>query len=227
MKYSIGIVTFENRFESYFKPLIKKIKNSRPDIEITVCINGQYKKPFNQTYLKEVLHFNSTFSNIFPQVFTKFNSLAKLWNRLVLNSTENLVLILNDDIDIDETFFDLIEKEENVFENKLVLFNGIFSHFFIDRNLLQSLNWFDERFLGVGKEDRDIQQKVKCYNIMTPLIRSKHRETSIPIENMKTYGEKYTKFNESVFSEKYDKNNLPESIQYPYYKFEQENYIKL
>ena len=44
MKYSIGIVTFENRFESYFKPLIEKIKSSRPDIEITVCINGQYKK---------------------------------------------------------------------------------------------------------------------------------------------------------------------------------------
>lgn len=227
MNYSIGIVTFEKRFEEYFKPLIRTIKKVRPDIEITVCVNGQYKQPFNQKYLKELLSFCSEYSNIYPQVFTRFNSLAKLWNRTVLNSSSDLVFILNDDVEIDENFFNFVEQDTESYRDKLVLFNGIFSHFFIDRNLLQRVNWFDERYLGVGKEDRDIQKKIRWYNIDTPMIKSKHIETSIPIENMETYAEKYTKFNETTFSNKWDRNLLPESIQYPYFNFEQQNYDKL
>jgi GR25 family glycosyltransferase involved in LPS biosynthesis len=241
MKYSIGIITFEKRFDKYFKPLVNKIKECRPDIEIIVCVNGQYKQSFNQTYLKEVLNFCSKHSNVFPQVFTRFNSLAKLWNRVILNSTNELVLVLNDDVVIKEGFFDFIEQKNN-FYWKLVLFNSTFEHFFIDRNFLQSLNWFDERFLGVGREDRDIQRKIGYdlienpdYNIKTSLIESKHIETNIPIENMVNHSfmgengfiKKYSKFNHTIFDQKWKQNVLPEDTQYPYYKYEQKHYDKL
>ena len=116
-----------------------------------------------------------------------------MWNRVILNSTNELVLVLNDDVVIKEGFFDFIEQKNN-FYWKLVLFNSTFEHFFIDRNFLQSLNWFDERFLGVGREDRDIQRKIGYdlienpdYNIKTSLNESKHNETNIPIENMVNY----------------------------------------
>lgn len=222
-KYSIGIVTYEKRFEEYFKPLIKDIKKFRPNIEITVCINGEYKQEFNQDYLQRLLAFVSQYPSIYPQVFTKFNSLAKLWNRTILNSTNNLVLVLNDDVKIKEGFFDLIDYNLENFEKKLTLFNGIFSHFIVDRNYLKSLNWFDERFLGIGKEDRDIQQKAEHFTAPTNLIYSYHEETIKPISKMKEYGGKYTKFNETFFYEKWNKNIHPEILQYPYYDFEIEN----
>lgn len=222
-KYSIGIVTFEKRFEEYFKPLIKSIKNYRPDIEITVCVNGEHKKDFNQAYLKDILNFLSNYSKIYPQIFTEFNSLAKLWNRVILNSTNNLVLVLNDDVRIEEGFFDLVESNISSFKNKLTLINGIFSHFIIDRQYLSTLNWFDERFLGVGKEDRDIQQKTVQFDLNTNLIYSYHIETTKPIHEMKVYGNKYSKFNENFYFEKWGNKIHPEYTQYPYFNFELNN----
>tara|TARA_R110000868_G_C10866249_1_gene761905 strand:- start:150 stop:860 length:711 start_codon:yes stop_codon:yes gene_type:complete len=226
-QYSIGIVTFEKRFETYFKPLLSSIKKYRPDIEITVCVNGEYKNKTNQEYSKQILSFCSEYSNVYPQLYIKFNSLAKLWNRAVINSTNNLVLVLNDDIQVTEEFFDLLDSLVPKCKGKITLFNRIFSHFVVDRELLNELNWFDERFLGVGKEDRDIQQKIQCHNITTPTIDSRHIETTQPIPNMKTYGGKYTKFNDIFFTAKHHEKKEPEQLQYPYYSFEVENYDKL
>jgi len=223
-KYSIGIVTYEKRFKNYFIPLIESIKRYRPNVEITVCINGEYKKEFNQDYLQQILKYVSLYPFIYPQVFTKFTSLAKLWNRAILNSTNDLVLVLNDDVEISEEFFDLLDNQIQTFNNSLVLFNGIFSHFIVDRTLLAKVNWFDERFLGVGKEDRDILKKVNHENIDTPYIKSKHFDTSEPISNMKIYGKKYSKFNDDFFKTKWGTNQIEEKTQYPYYDFEVSNY---
>ena len=118
--YSIGIVTYEKRFEKYFIPLIDTIKKYRPQSEITVCINGGYKKEFNQEYLSKILRFISTYPSIYPQVFTKFTSLAKLWNRSILNSTNELVLVLNDDVEISEEFFHILDTQIHSFYNNLV-----------------------------------------------------------------------------------------------------------
>ena len=59
MKYTIGITTFEYRFEKYFKPLLNQIKKHLPDVEVIVYINGQYGKDFNNDYRKNILNFIS------------------------------------------------------------------------------------------------------------------------------------------------------------------------
>lgn len=225
--FSIVIVTYEKRFDTYFKPLLSNIKQNRPEIEVCVCVNGEYKKEFNQTFLSGILNYISRFKKVYPHVYTSFNSLAKLWNRGILNCSNDLILVLNDDVIIDQDFFDFLDNCIDQCEDKLTLLNGIFSHFIIDRNLLASVNWFDERFLGVGKEDRDIQKKLNHYNINTSFIKSFHKETEQEIANMQSYGGKYTKFNNTFFHSKWNSTSVQESIQYPYRNFEKENYDKL
>jgi hypothetical protein len=158
--YSVGIVTFEHRFERFFKPLINKIKELRPNIEIVVAVNGEYKCSFNQKYRKEILNFISEHDNVFPNVYTEFRSLAKLWNNLLINSSNHLVLMLNDDLTItSENFFNTLESIIDSGENFFKI-NGSWSHTLLDRRVVAQLNWFDERFLGVGEEDGDMEWEI-------------------------------------------------------------------
>ena len=41
-KYSIGIVTYINRYDRFFRPLINNICKLFPDVEVIVAINGYY-----------------------------------------------------------------------------------------------------------------------------------------------------------------------------------------
>ena len=140
-KYSIGIVTFEHRFDKFFKPLIKQIKEFRPDIEIMVAINGEYKSDFNQTYRKDVLNFISEYPNVFPNVHTEFRSLAKLWNNLLINASNHNMLLLNDDVTISsEEFFNVLEDILEL--ERFFKINGSWSHTMLDRRVIAELNWF-------------------------------------------------------------------------------------
>lgn len=49
MNYTIGITTYEKRFDKYLKPLILSIKEHRPDIEIILTINGENKNTSTRT----------------------------------------------------------------------------------------------------------------------------------------------------------------------------------
>ena len=93
--YSIVITTFDQRFEPFLKPLITQIQAQRPGIEIIVMINGLCKAPFNPSYRQHVLHFLAEQPNCFPTVFPSFQSLAKMWNRGILNASNERVLVLN------------------------------------------------------------------------------------------------------------------------------------
>lgn len=224
MKYSLVIVTYEDRFEDYFKPIVSQIRSQRNDVEISLQINGNYDKSLNEGYRKSVLRFISNYDNIIPQFYTKFTSLAKMWNRGIQNCSNDVVLVLNDDVKIFDGFFDFID--DTIYENCFFTINNIFSHFVISKNIIESLNWFDERFLGVGKEDRDIQIKYKESNINTELIKSYHIDTNSD-NNIPKYSSKYSKFNETFFIEKHKKQINSELKLYPYYNFEINNYGNL
>jgi len=200
IKYSIGIVTFEHRFEKFFKPLIKQIKEFRPDIEIMVAINGEYKADFNQTYRADILKFISEYSNIFPNIHPEFRSLAKLWNNLLINASNHHVLLLNDDVSItNEAFFDALEgilESDGFFK-----INGSWSHATLDRRIISALNWFDERFLGVGEEDGDMEWQIGVQSdggtiksIQVPNIIN-HVDAENVLQNIKKVNTKYTQFN--------------------------------
>jgi len=58
MKYSIAIVTFDMRLNKYLKPLVNFIKKERPDIELLLQINGNYKEIFPEQYRKDILNLS-------------------------------------------------------------------------------------------------------------------------------------------------------------------------
>jgi len=230
VKYSVLITTFDKRFKNHFVPLLKEIKRQRPNLEVIVGVNGNYKKKFDEKYIKNILIEISKYENVFPQVYTKFTSLAKQWNRGVLNSSNDLVLILNDDVTIKDGFFDFLDNQVDLTTEKgYIVLNKHFAHFFINKNFLASINWFDERYMGIGWEDFDVDRnKVSRTTVKTKLI--VHNFDTKPMqENLTGAGsgaEKYTKFNKDFYHSKW-KNGGKEEVQYPYFNFEVENYDKL
>jgi hypothetical protein len=159
--YSIVITTFDQRFEPFLKPLMNQITQQRPGIEIIVMINGLCKAPFNPSYRQHVLHFLADQPNCFPTVFPSFQSLAKMWNRGILNASNERVLVLNDDLTIHPSstnpaagFFEGLEKSLMKHPRSFKV-NGSFSHYVINRSELIKVGFFDERLLGLGEEDGD------------------------------------------------------------------------
>lgn len=208
MNYSIGIVTYVKRFEKYFQPLINQIKTYRPEIEIIVCINGEHNQKFNESYRKEILSFINKYSNIYPIVYPNFRSLAKLWNNCLINSTNDGVLLLNDDITIqNENFFNELESIINIFYTSFKL-NGSWSHTFLNRREINEVGWFDERYLGVGEEDGDFEWRwQRKFNIpfknlyISNLIN--HVEQKDCLNGIQKTNTKYSKFNFDFANKKY------------------------
>jgi len=212
MNYSIGIVTYVKRYEKYFKPLIQQIKNFRPDIEIIVCINGEHKNSFNEDYKESILSYVSSYPNIFPVVHPQFRSLSKLWNTCLINSTNDLLLLLNDDITItDQAFFNNIENIIKSSQDSFKI-NGSWSHTLLNRRQVDEIGWFDERFLGVGEEDGDFEwrweNKLKkpFKNIFLPYIIN-HVEQADCLQNIKKANGKYSEFNFNFSHNKYQDSN--------------------
>lgn len=159
MKYSIGITTYEHRFEKFFKPLVNQIKALRPDVEIIVTVNGEVDG-LSDDYRKSVLEFCASHKNVLPIVYPEFRSLCKLWNNILVNSSNHIVLVLNDDVGInDESFFTALENLD-VSHPPLYKINGTWSHFLTDRRIINQLGWFDERFLCIGEEDGDMEWRL-------------------------------------------------------------------
>lgn len=211
-KYSIAIVTYQHRFEKWFKPLIKQIREFRPDVEIMVAINGELDH-IDQTYRKDVLSFISEYDYIYPNVYTSFRSLPKLWNNLMINATNHLILTLNDDITIQsEKFFDGLEeyiKSENFFK-----INGSWSHTLMDRRVMSKIGWFDERFLCIGEEDGDIEWRIgkltngqRVTSLELPDIVN-HVDPEDCLIDIKKVNGKYSQFNlDFTYNHKYEVNN--------------------
>ena len=149
--YSVVITTFNSRFE-FFKNILTKIKKQRPDIEVLVFINGLTKQPFDEEYRKSILEFISPFQNTFPYVFPEFISNSRMWNLACTIATGDKVLMLQDDLDMDDNFFDQFEQVLKP-EHEFWVVNDSYSAFVIDKYALEKRNWFDERYLGLGHED--------------------------------------------------------------------------
>lgn len=210
INYSIGITTYDYRFNKYLIPLIDSIKNFRPNIDIILAINGNYKESFNECYRRDILSYCCKHNNIFPIVFPQFRGLSKLWNSILIHSTTDKILMLNDDITINSSmFFDDLEKHthRNIFK-----INSSWSHYFTSRNTINDIGWFDERLLGMGEEDGDFEFRYGTYyktnfpNIEINNIIN-HVEYDGACKNMRKVFGKYTAFNRYfMFNEKYEIN---------------------
>lgn len=221
MKYTIGITTFQHRFEKYLKPLISTIKMARPDVEIIIYVNAQYEKGLDENYRKSLLNFTTTYDRIYPIVTPHFKGLSKMWNNIIVHSSNNNIFIFNDDISIDVNFW---EQIENLFKNYSSSFriNNSFSHFCVNRDEVFEVGFFDERLIGLGEEDGDWCFRWEKYHqkilpsVNTPLVQSfyhvKDENNSEGLQKDQTWG-KYTPWNAKwIFANKYDPDNTELAI---------------
>jgi hypothetical protein len=155
-KMSIGITTFEHRFDKYFIPLLSKIQEYDATQEVIVAINGEHNSNFDEQYRERILAFIASQKGVFPIFFPRFRSLTKLWNTIVIHATHDYILMLNDDVMITNPHF-IRDLQAAIRKNqgRSLLINNSWSHFVISRQEIDELGYFDERLLGIGEEDGD------------------------------------------------------------------------
>ncbi len=210
---SIGITTFEARFDRYFVPLLKRIRE-HSDSEIVVAVNGEHNRPFGGEFRSRLLKTIADFENVYPVVFPQFRGLSKLWNSIAIHASHDHILMLNDDIMLESSsFMKEVTGLINRNEGKSFLINRSWSHFLISREELDTLGYFDERLLGIGEEDGDMTWRyIKQYGEAMPSFKIRGfqnfaEETirSYKPVNVQTHsGTKYSLFNKRfIHEEKY------------------------
>ncbi len=150
---AIGVITYLGRFDTYFKPLIKRLHFFFPDYEINVFLNGHYDAAKQIRYLRECTAFLKGYSQIRYLTNLEHQPIARGFNQLVLMSTRPWALILNDDVSFTSEFRYNLERSQPACD--IVNLNGAWSHFLVHKRVMRSVGWFDERFRGMGFEDTD------------------------------------------------------------------------
>lgn len=211
---TIGITTFEARFDRYFAPLLSRIREY-VDNEVVVAVNGENGPPFGEEYRQRVLECVAGHENTYPIVFPRFRGLSKLWNSIIIHATNEHILMLNDDIMINRPDF-MEEVCSSLRHNKGRTFriNRSWSHFLVSRDEIDELGYFDERLLGIGEEDGDMTWRYShMYGREIPSFKIKGFENfaeetvhSYKPVNIQTHsGTKYSMFNRKfMFEEKYE-----------------------
>jgi hypothetical protein len=156
-KLSICITTFKER-EEIVKTLISQIRDKAGiDNDIIVAVNGNNEEKMDDRYRKRMLQFFSEQKNCYPIFFPEFKCLSKIWNTLVIFSSTEYNLILNDDVIFENAdIVDAIEKKVTKTGTTFFTINNSFSHFVITKTELHNLGYFDERLIAFGEEDGDM-----------------------------------------------------------------------
>ena len=250
--YSIVITTFDKRFEKWLKPLVLTIKQLRPNIEVILMVNGRANESFNEAFRADILNFASQNTNTFVNMFTSFQSLAKLWNRGVLTASSEHCLVLNDDLTIPtdlgsgQSIFDQLDGLVQTHDTFRL--NGSFSHYVMSKKELMEVGFFDERLLGIGEEDGDFywryyqhyQKEIPSLDV-TGILQPQPEDSVLVQESddgFKKGVRHYSQFNRNfIKNEKYQrsliggykgmfdhrvKSQLPNEKQYPYEEFYQQ-----
>ena len=157
--YSIGVVTYINRYERFFRPLLRNLCSLFPDTEIVVAVNGYYNKARQIDYLERITGLMSKYPNVKHIQYMEGQSLSKLWNQLVIGSRNDKLFIFNDDLTILPNFRREVERS-GILDEEVALINRSWSHFLISKRTISTVGWFDERFPGVGNEDEDFEARL-------------------------------------------------------------------
>lgn len=207
--YSIGVVTYVERFDKSFKNLAIELQKQFPDIEKNIILNGFPDLNKQLKFIKEATKFltNLGFTRIIS--YEKHQSLAKGWNLLIINSDADKILILNDDCEIKPNFRN--EFESQIEDRDWLFLNQSFSHFLVSKNTIKTVGWFDERFLGIGHEDGDYARRCAYLgyeydvNIDCPSLKNlqiKEVNVSYTTDPKQKSGN-YSVYNENFFKKKW------------------------
>jgi hypothetical protein len=159
--YSIGVVTYIKRFDSYFVPLVRQLERVFPGVQKNYILNGYYDQQQQQAYLAKAKAFLKTTSASNVVAYEDHQALAKCWNQLILHSREEKVVILNDDVEVYPTFKWFLNLQIGRFDSATI--NRSWSHYFISKSTVRNIGWFDERLAGNGMEDGDYAMRMAMY----------------------------------------------------------------
>lgn len=248
---TIGITTFERRFQTYFVPLVEQLRGIDPDIELVVAVNGEHDRRFSESYRHDLFRFLADQPNIFPVTFPQFRGLAKLWNSIIINASHDHILILNDDVAITrKSFMDKVNLMLARNQGRTFTINGSWSHFVVNRDEIDQLAYFDERLLGIGEEDGDMSWRylerfgtaIADYKISGISNFSEETMAERPTNVSCHNDSKYSRFNrEFIYQTKYRQDpggikgmfdtpmavNDPLQRQYPYEQYYRANRKRL
>jgi len=208
-QFSIGVVTYVNRYEIHFLPLIKRLLAIFPDTQLIIAINGYYDSEVQKKYIADITNLLSSYDNVTFFSYDKGQSLSKLWNQIVIHSKKKKTFIFNDDIKISSCFRNSLEQS-GIVEEGCGLVNSSWSHFLINRDIIKLNGWFDERFSGVGYEDQDYEIRLvnndflikdfKVRGLKNIVFKTKDFSYG---SNIDTDYEKYSSVNGKVFFKKW------------------------
>jgi len=244
-KYSVVLTTYFRRFEEWMKPIVVQIKKERPDIELIVVINGEQNEDFHEDFRKDVLDFLKDFPNTFPVLFPRFRSMSFMWNTGIRLATHDNVLITEEDITLQDGFFDVYEQSlaRSLQTNtKSFVINGSYSCFSVDKREVIETGWFDERLLGLGHEDGEYCERycrlkgihgfpsytiAECSNTLENEKLAKFIYSEVRLSGQELCGQfnRYSKFNENLRPVISATPNI--AIQYPHELFYLDNKHKL
>ena len=215
--FSIAIVTYVERFESYFKPLIINLTILFPDTQIVVGLNGFHDLEKQRNYLKDARLFLSKYKNITIIDFEEAQSLSKLWNLVIFNSVANKTLVLNDDLRISPWFRKELEKT-GIIETEISLINRSWSHYLISKDIIKKVGWFDQRFPAMGNEDEDYECRMVLKGVQKKVFEMKYVQNVVAIPETYSFGEhidlintKYPKANKIFFDSKWQLSETHEN----------------
>ncbi|MDG1476884.1 MAG: hypothetical protein P8Q14_07035 [Vicingaceae bacterium] len=214
--YSIGVVTYVNRYEIHFLPLIKRLVTVFPETQITIAINGYYDADIQKEYLAKITGLLKMYQNVNFITYNTGQSLSKLWNQLIIHSKTNKTFIFNDDIKIASSFRTKLEAS-GILDEPCGLINASWSHFLMSNKIIKKNGWFDERFPGVGYEDQDYEIRLVLNGITIKdfkvggLKNLVFKTTDFSYgENVETDFEKYSSDNGKVFFKKWKVTQVEE-----------------
>lgn len=208
----IGVTTYIDRYEGFFKPLYKSLLLIFPEVKVRIAVNGFYDNNEQSAYLqkieKELCSFprNNTTFVLHDQPV----GLTRLWNEILSQSQCEHTLLLNDDLYIYPWFRTWIERSDWN-SNSITLINGTWSNFILAKSTIRNAGWFDEGYEGIGFEDMDYTARLGILglpidNLRCPFINHRDHKPSRTSYDKKTetiWGPKYSSINEEYFFKKW------------------------
>lgn len=217
--YSIGVVSYHARFDTFFKPLTNRLTSIFPDKEIICVINGHPNRTLQISYLDKVTTFLKQFRNVRYVTYDQHQSLAKCWNQLVILSDTQKTLIMNDDTQVTELFRQ--EFESKVLHKETSTINHSWSHFLVSKAIIKKTGWFDERLLGVGHEDADFALRMivagvevddtQCLGLSNFV--AQQEDSGWKDISKQSAGNKYSQINLDFFKTKWITDNIDPTAQ--------------
>ena len=151
---TIGITTFMDRYHTYFKGLLKRIRYIFPAAEIIVMVNGHVKVERHKHYLQKINKFVTRLKGVKLLSFTEPQGLSKLWNEIIKISSHDKIFLLNDDLKISPSLGKDFDSS-GIGNEEIATINGSWGHFLLSKNIINLVGWFDEGLKEIGGEDDD------------------------------------------------------------------------